>query len=128
VNTIPSAEWTSEPTGEEKALTVRVIVEGEVSREPKRCADNGEIWWAVVSLDARPDYWGRPTRAERTVFRIRTRSHELNVSIKVGDVVRVAGILYLWGWYDRSGSYRHVAEVVGDAVELVERAFRGKAS
>jgi hypothetical protein len=111
-----------------KAGMVRVILEGEVSREPKLCADTGEVWWAVVSVDARPDYWGRPQKPQRTVFRIRSRGAQLSVAVAVGDVVRIAGVLYLWGWYDRSGSYRHVAEVIGDAVELVERSVGGKAS
>jgi len=105
---------------------VRVIVEGEVSREPKPCADIGEVWWAVVSVDTRPDYWGRPKKPQRTVYRVRSRGERLSVAVSVGDVVRVAGVLYLWGWYDRAGSYRHVAEVVGEVVELVERALEGK--
>jgi hypothetical protein len=101
---------------------VRVIVEGEVSREPKLCADTGEIWWAVASVDARPDYWGRPMRPQRTVYRVRSRGGRLDAQVAVGDVVRVAGVLYLWGWFDRAGSYRHVAEVVGDTVEIVRVA------
>jgi hypothetical protein len=101
---------------------VRVIVEGEVSREPELLPDNGELWWAVVSVDARPDYWGRPNQAQRTFYRIRSRSEDVMLELAIGDVVRIAGVLYLWGWYDRAGRYRHVAEVVGSDVELVVRA------
>ena len=100
---------------------VRVVVEGEVSREPELLSDNGEIWWAVVSVDARPDYWGRPKKTQRTFYRIRSRSEDVTVELAIGDVVRIAGVLHLWGWYDRAGNYRYVAEVVGSDVELVDR-------
>lgn len=103
-----------------EAMAVRVIVEGEVCRAPELCPEIGENWLAVASLDRRPDYWGRPHAPQRTVYRVRSRPLVRLPVLVTGDRVRVVGTLYLWGWYDRGGAYRHVAEVVSDAVVRID--------
>jgi len=101
-------------------MAARVIVEGEVCRAPQLCPDIGEQWLAVASVDRRPDYWGRPHAPRRTVYRVRSLPYAQVPSLATGDRVRVVGTLYLWGWYDRSGAYRHVAEVISDAVQRID--------